>query len=127
MPAQIIENCQTYPVFSDRRLVIVRDSGLFRSGGRATLPATPTRMEERRRGHRKGKRGDELSGFLQDLPEHVCLVFIEKEIDRRSKYVRLAEKHGLVVQFDFRKPDELTGWVIRKLREMKHDASPRTA
>lgn len=128
MPAQIIENCQTYPVFSDRRLVIVRDSGLFRSGRKGDAAGdTDPDGGKKARGTGKGKGGDELSGFLQDLPEHVCLVFIEKEIDRRSKYVGLAEKHGLVVQFDFRKPDELTGWVIRKLREMKHDASPRTA
>ena len=30
----------------------------------------------------RGKGGDELAEFLQDLPEHICLVFIEKEIDK---------------------------------------------
>ncbi|NMA33079.1 MAG: DNA polymerase III subunit delta [Clostridiaceae bacterium] len=128
-PAQVIENCRTYPVFSDRKMVVVRDSGLFKSGKKSddadedTADAGKTAKGARSR----GKDADGLAGFLQDLPEHICLVFIEKEINRKLKYVGLVEKHGLVVQFDYKKPDELAEWVIKRLREMQHDASPRTA
>ena len=128
-PAQIMENCLTYPVFSDRRLVIARDSGLFRPGrkGEDTGEAAEDTGKKAKGTRGRGKEADEFSEFLQNLPEHVCLVFIEKEIDKRVKYVSLMEKFGLVVQFDFRKPDELAEWVIKRLREMQHDASPRTA
>jgi len=125
-PAQIIENCRTSPVFSDRRMVIVRDSGLFKSGKKKDDGAAdPVEKSKGTKG--RGKGGDELAEFLQDLPEHICLVFIEKEIDKRLKYVSIVAEHGLVVQFDYRKPAELTEWVIKRLREMQHDTSPRTA
>jgi DNA polymerase-3 subunit delta len=141
-PAQIIENCRTFPVFCDRRLVMVRDSGLFSSGKRSSdaeeAAADPGNTDDsgktaakpgkKAKGIRGGGRDeDDLAQFLQDLPEHICLVFIEKEIDRRLKYVDIIEKHGLVVRFDYKKPDELADWVIKRLREMQHDASPRTA
>jgi DNA polymerase-3 subunit delta len=128
-PAQIIENCRTYPVFSDRKMVIVRDSGLFKSGKKSgsTDEDAADAGKTAKNARSRGKDADEFAGFLQDVPEHVCLVFIEKEIDRRVKYVGIVEKHGLVVQFDYKKPDELSEWVIKRLREMQHDASPRTA
>ncbi len=126
-PAQIIENCRTAPVFSDRRLVIVRNSGLFKGGRKADGEQQPDSPVKKGKGAAgKGKGGDELAEFLQDMPEHVCLIFIEQEIDKRIKYVDLIDKNGLIVNFDYKKPDDMAVWVIKRLREMNHDAGPRT-
>ncbi len=127
-PEQIIENCSTAPVFSDRKLVIVKNSGLFKGGRKADgqdNAGTAAKKGKSAAGTKKG--GDELADFLQDMPEHACLIFIEQEIDKRIKYVDLIDKHGLIVDFEYKKPDEMTAWVIKRLREMEHDASPRTA
>ena len=66
-PAQIMENCLTYPVFSDRRLVIVRDSGLFRSGRKSddTGEAGEDAGKKAKGTRSRGKDADELSEFLQ--------------------------------------------------------------
>ncbi|NLK87627.1 MAG: DNA polymerase III subunit delta [Clostridiaceae bacterium] len=127
-PAQIIENCRTAPVFSDRRLVIVRDSGLFKGGKKAAgREQTGGRAKKGKGASGRGKGGDELADFLQDMPEHVCLIFVEEEIDKRVKYVDLIEKNGMIVNFEYKKPDDMAGWVIKRLREMDHDADMRTA
>ncbi|MGI6669719.1 MAG: DNA polymerase III subunit delta [Acetivibrionales bacterium] len=71
--------------------------------------------------------GDELADFLQNVPAHACLVFIEEEIDKRIKYVKLIEKYGLIVEFNFRMPDELTEWVMKRIKELGHETNPRAA
>ncbi len=127
-PAQIIDNCQTAPVFSDRRLVIVRNSGLFKGSRKADGDdQSEASGKKAKSAAKKGKGGDELAEFLQEVPEHVCLVFVEQEIDKRIKYVDIIDKNGLIVEFDYKKPDELAGWVIKRLKEIDHDASLRTA
>ncbi len=126
-PAQIIENCRTAPVFSDRRLVIVKNSGLFKGGKKADGEDKPGSGAKKGKGSAGAKSGDEMADFLKDMPEHVCLIFIEQEIDKRIKYVDLIEKNGLIVNFEYKKPDDMVGWVIKRLREMEHDADPRTA
>jgi len=127
---QIMDNCRTAPVFADRRLVIVKESGLFKGGRKAGDTGQESEASEKKssRSSAKKKGGDDLAAFLEELPEFVCLVFIESEIDKRvKKYLDIIEKKGLVVEFDYKKPDELTGWVIKRVRELGHDAAVRTA
>jgi DNA polymerase-3 subunit delta len=127
-PEQIIENCRTTPVFADRRLVVVKDSGLFKGGKKADGDDRSAGTAKKGRGSgSKARSGDALAEFLADVPEHVCLIFIEQEIDKRIRYVDLIDKYGLIVDFEYKKPDEMAGWVIKRLREMGHDAAARTA
>lgn len=121
-PAAIIDNCETLPVFSERKMVIVRNSGLFK-GGKKKDEAIKKAGDS----GRKGKNADELTSFLQNVPDHVCLIFIEVEIDKRIKLVDLVNSYGLVVELDYRKPDELTNWVMKRIRELGHEADQRTA
>ena len=114
-PSDIIDNCETMPVFSEKRMVVVKNSGLFKSKKKA---------EEK---GKKGKSEDELAQFLQNVPEHACLIFIETEIDKRIKYVDLIKKHGLIVEFDYRKPEELVSWVIKRIKAGNHEMEPNTA
>jgi DNA polymerase-3 subunit delta len=147
-PAAIIDNCETLPAFSDRRLIVVKNSGLFkgtrkRSGadtagvtedaatndtisgaGEGSAGSTEKKAGDRRK---RMTSGDELADFLQNVPPHACLVFIEEEIDRRTKYVKLIEKYGLIVEFNFRMPDELTKWVMKRIKELGHETNPRAA
>ncbi len=127
-PTQVVENCQTAPVFSDRKLVIVKDSGFFKGGNKAVSKDKNKSSGKKAKGSAgKGRDGDELANFLQDMPEHVCLIFTEQEIDRRIKYVDAIAKNGLIVNFDYKKPNELVAWVVKRLKEMGHEASSRTA
>lgn len=114
-PSAIIDNCETLPVFSDKRMVIVKNSGLFKGKKKA---------EE---ADKKGKANDSLAQFLQNVPEHACLIFIETEIDKRIKYVDLIKKNGLIVEFDYRKPEELAAWVIKRVKAGNHEVDLKTA
>lgn len=129
-PSQIIDNCRTSPVFSDRRMIIVKDSGLLKGGKKAEESTQLQKIQERKAGRTaSGKKGDdELAAFLQELPEHVCLIFVETEIDKRAKrYLDIFEKNGLIVEFDYKKPDDLAAWTIKRIKELGHDAAPLTA
>ncbi len=128
--AQIIDNCRTSPVFSDRRMVIVKDSGLFKGARKNESAGSAAEASGKRSGRSGAKRkgDDELVDFLLELPEHVCLVFVESEVDRRvKKYLDVIEKKGLVIEFDYKKPDELVSWVVKRMRELGHDTAPGTA
>jgi len=57
----------------------------------------------------------------------VCLVFYEEEIDKRLKLVEIIKKNGLVVEFAFQKPAELTKWVVKVFKAFNKDIDMMTA
>jgi len=141
-PSAIIDNCRTSPVFSDRKLVIVKNSGLFKGSKKSDASGSPGSSgkhmddaESEQKAQKAGKKAkddgrrksDELPDFLQQVPEHVCLIFIEAEIDKRLKIVDLIKSNGLVVEFDYKKPNELTDWVVKRMRELGYETDARTA
>ncbi|MGI6778170.1 MAG: DNA polymerase III subunit delta [Acetivibrionales bacterium] len=91
--ASLIDCCETLPVFSEKKLVIVKDSGFFRS--------------------KKNSGADELAGYFKNLPDYTCLIFLEDEIDKRTKTVKSVKEHGLMVEFKYQKPADLVKWVIK--------------
>lgn len=111
----IIGNCETPPIFSERKLVVVKNSGLFKGKKKDEGAA------------KKSKTDDELAQFLQNMPGHACLIFIEPEIDKRIKYVDLIRKHGLIVEFNCRKPEEMANWILRMVKARKHEMDLKTA
>ncbi len=114
---KLTDYCETLPVFSDRKMVIVKNSGLFK----------PKKKEGDTKKARTQGQGDELSAFLQDLPGHVCLIFYEAEADKRLKALEIVKKHGLAVEFDYQKPDELIRWASRKFKASGREIDPDTA
>lgn len=107
---KVIDNCDTMPLFSERKLVIVKNSGLFKSGKKAEGEKS------------KGKApNDDFISFLQNVPSHTCLIFLEEEIDKRLKTVDAIKKNGLIVEFSYQKPAELVKWVIKALKSFNKD------
>lgn len=126
-PSAIIDNCETAPVFSERKLVIVKNSGLFK-GGKKSEDAGKKGGDSKKTGEgKKAGRSDEFSDMLASMPKHACLVFIEPEIDKRIKFVELIDQYGLIVEFNFKKPDELAEWVVKRLKELGHEADSSVA
>lgn len=102
---RIIDNCETLPIFSEKKVVIVKNSGLFK-----------TKKKTGGDDKKAKPQNDELTDFLQDIPAHTCLIFYESEADKRLKLVDTVKKHGLVVEFVHLKPDELVRWVMKKFK-----------
>lgn len=106
--SKIEEACETMPVFSEKKLVIVKNSGLFKSG---------------KDGSKQQSTKEELIAYLKNLPSYTVLVFYEEEIDKRLKTVDAIKKNGLLVEFPFQKPAELVKWVTKAIKSHKKEIS----
>lgn len=74
-PKKVADIANTLPFFSDRRLIIIENSGLF-------------------------KTQNELAGLLEEIPVSTILVFVENEVDKRSKLFKLVKDAGTVSEMN---------------------------
>lgn len=103
----LIENCETMPVFSDKKIVISRNSGFFKSkkgGGDSSA---------------KKSENNKLADYIENMPPYTCLIFVEQEVDKRIKLVNAVKKKGLVVEFAYQKPADLVKWVAKVFKSHK--------
>ncbi len=103
----LIENCETMPVFSDKKLVIARNCGFFKSkkGGSE--------------GSDKKSENNKLADYIENVAPYTCLIFVEQEVDKRIKLVNVIKKKGLVVEFNYQKPADLVKWVAKVFKSHK--------
>lgn len=89
---EVISFADTMPFFADRRVVLVADSGFFKSSQEG------------------------LAEYITRIPETTCMVFVESEVDKRSKTYKAVTKAGCAV--DFSMPDErmLTTWMMGRVK-----------
>ncbi len=95
-----IENaCETLPFMDEKRLIIVKDNPLFQ-GGDAT-----------------GKRVDHLTEYLSKIPTTCCLVFWQKDIDRRKRIFQRLSRIGVVFECKKFRAPELEKWLYTRLNK----------
>lgn len=70
---QVKEIADTLPFFSDYRVIVIEDSGLFKSASN-------------------------MSDYLSNMPTSTVVIFSEKEIDKRNKLYKLVNKEGIAVE-----------------------------
>lgn len=94
---EIIDLAETLPFFADRRVILIEDSKLFKKGG------------------------DELAEYLENLPETTCFVFVEEEVDKRSRLFKAVTKQGNAVEFVTQTDETLMKWIGARIsREGKN-------
>ena len=96
--AAIMDAAETLPFLNDRRLVTVRNSGFFQKGGRKD-------------------EADHLREFLSDLPDNVCLLFVEEKAEKSNGLYKSVVKYGQTVEFKRPTEKELSVWVRKTCRE----------
>lgn len=119
----IIDACETFPVFAEKKLVLVKNTGLLslkkKSGQEAGEDKSgsddgdedPQPVEEE---SAKGSKDQELlKNYLPDLPDTTCLVWLEDAVDKRTGLYKAITKYGLHVQFEHLDPEGLVNWVAR--------------
>ena len=84
---EIIDLSETLPFFAARRVILMEDSKLFKKGG------------------------DELGEYLENLPETTYFVFVEEEVDKRSKLFKAVGKCGNAIEFGKQTDETLMKWV----------------
>lgn len=85
---KLIDLAETLPFFADRRVILVENSGFFKSSQ------------------------EQLAEYLKELPEATCFLFCEKEVDKRSKMFKAAQKYGYVSEFVIQDEVTLKKWIM---------------
>ena len=88
---EIIELAETLPFFAEHRLIVIEDSKFFKKGG------------------------DELAEYLKQIPESTYVIFVEEEVDKRSKIYKALSKNGKAVEFGTQSDEILMKWVVAKI------------
>lgn len=90
---EIISLGETMPFFADRRVIVLENTGFF-----------------------KGQ-CPELADYLGRLPDYLVLLFVETEVDKRSKMYKAAAKAGKAVEFARQTESVLMRWVLGTLKK----------
>lgn len=84
---EVIDLAETMPFFADRKVIILEDSGYLKSGG------------------------EQLAEYLGSQNESTVLIFVESEVDKRSKLYKAIQANGCVVEFTAQDENTLKRWV----------------
>jgi len=102
---QIQDAVSVFPAFSERRVVIVKESSLFKSGESQQV----------------------YDDFFRSLPDYICLIFIQTDPDKRTSLYKSLKKYALVIECDWQKADTLTKWVMKGFASYKKQISENDA
>lgn len=84
---EIIDLAETLPFFSDRRVIFLNDSGLFKSGG------------------------EKMAEYLSNPSDTCFFVFTESEVDKRSKLYKTVQSKGYAAEFAVQDENTLKRWI----------------
>lgn len=94
VPEQVIDLAETMPFFSDRRVILLEDTGWMKSGGDA---------------------------FVEYIKQGICestyIVICEREADKRSKLIKEIERVGVVSEFMSQNETTLGAWASKMIKD----------
>lgn len=90
---EIIDQAETMPFFAERRVILLEDTGFFKN------------------------QANELADYLSALPNYLYLVFVESEVDKRSRMFKAVKKYGRPVEFSVQDEKTLMRWVLGKMKQ----------
>ena len=91
-PGELIDLAETMPFFADRRLIVVENSGFFKT-------ATP-----------------ELADYIKNMPETACFLFVEQEVDKRGKLYKAVKDKGRVAELGRQDEKTLLYWIAGNMK-----------
>lgn len=83
---EIISLADTMPFFAERRLIMIDGSGFFKSAS------------------------EELVNYLPGMPDTVCFVFCESEVDKRNKLYKKVKDLGYAAELKKQDSEQLMRW-----------------
>ncbi len=119
--SELIAACETLPVLQERRLVLVKECSCLLGRGNESDGEEPKAAPDR-------ANADGLTGYMDRLPEHVCLVFFirGKAAGTRKLYKKIRDMGG-VVAFEQLDQEMLIKWIARELKEYGKQIARQTA
>lgn len=96
---EIISLADTMPFFSEKRLILVENSGLFK------------------------KDAEPLASYLSRMPDSTVLLFVEEQVDKRNKLYKKVKELGYVTELSRQPESQLKAWIIRILKQENRQIS----
>ncbi len=91
-PKEIIDLAETLPFFAERRVILIENSGFFKNVC------------------------EELAEYLTQVAPATHFIFVEEEVDKRSKMYKAAKASGRIVEFLPQNEELLTRWILGRLK-----------
>ena len=108
-PYEIIASCETVPMMSERKLVIVENCDIFTA-------QVPKDMN--------AEGAAELAAYIPHLPESTLLLFTCGKPSKTKAIYKAIEKCGIIYDFTPLDDATLSGWMAKRLRAAGRAASP---
>ena len=83
---EVIRLADTMPFFAEKRLIIIEDSGLFRSAA------------------------DVIVNYLPSMPDTTVLLFVESEVDKRGRLFKKVKELGYAAEMTRQDASQLARW-----------------
>lgn len=92
-PKEVIDLAETLPFFADRRVILIENSGFFKNAC------------------------DDLADYLAEVAPTTHLLFVEEEVDKRSRMYKAVKKEGKIVEFATQSEELITRWILSRLKK----------
>lgn len=89
--SDVIGNCDTLPFFSDYRVILIEDSGFFKSAN------------------------ETIVSYMDNIPETTIIIFTESEVDKRNKLYKKINKIGYVCDCERMSTANLSNWILKRI------------
>ena len=90
---EVIDQAETLPFFAERRLLVIENSGLFKSGG------------------------EQLAEYLKEPAPTAFFLMVETEIDKRSRLYKAVQAKGCAVEFSVQDESTLKRWILGMVKK----------
>lgn len=98
---KLIEIANTLPFFSDKRLIIIENSGLFKSS-------------------------NDLADYIKQIPDTTHIIFVENEVDKRNRLFKAVKDVGNISEMNSMDEANLKLWVASLLNKDKKKVTADT-
>ena len=89
---EVIDMANTLPFFAQKRLIIIENSGFFKSSQ------------------------EELADFIKNMPDYLIFVFVESEVDKRNKVYKAVSTAGYICEMKQQSTSVLVQWIVTLLK-----------
>lgn len=89
---EVIDLAETMPFLAERRTIIIENSAFFKS------------------------EGEKLAEYLNAVPETTYFVFVEENVDKRSRLYKSIARNGSVVELNGLSEDKIITWILGILK-----------
>lgn len=99
---EVIDLAETLPFFAERRLLVFENTGFFKSAGA------------------------DLADYIKDMPDTTFFIFVENEVDKRSKLFKAVKAKGHIAELPFQDESTLKKWILGMVRKENKQISEST-